>query len=309
MAVMAVFVLAAAGCTKTADPPASSVTSVGLPQMSTTTEMATTTGTATTTTGRPTTTTTPTTAPPAAPGRLQAVVDAFARRQAVSFSIVAVDRATGDRAARLPETQVLSASLYKLFVARELLRRVYAGTLDRNAPAQDGEGRTMGDCIRAMIVVSDNRCGAAGLRAVGSGALDPALRRDGFTRTSLASPQRTSAADIARFFERARDGTLLGSGGEAATAELYGLLRDQQINDRLPAGLPPGTPIAHKTGDRLHWAHDAGIVTTPRGELLLVVLSGPWPAPCCDADHPGPAEARAFGAIAGLAGELYAATS
>jgi beta-lactamase class A len=160
-----------------------------------------------------------------------------------------------------------------------------------------------------MIVVSDNRCGAAGLRAVRSGALDPALRRDGFTRTSLASPQRTSAADVARFFERARDGTLLGPGGEAATSELYGLLRDQQVNDRLPAGLPPGTPVAHKTGDRLHWAHDAGIVTTPLGELLLVVLSGPWPLPCCDADHPGPAEARAFGAIASLGRQLFAAVS
>ena len=99
-------------------------------------------------------------------------------------------------------------------------RRIYAGTLDRNAPAQDGGGRTHGDCIRAMIVVSDNRCGAAGLRAVGSGAPDLTLRRDGFTRTSLASPPRTSAADVARFFERARDGTLLGPGGEPATAEL-----------------------------------------------------------------------------------------
>jgi hypothetical protein len=124
-----------------------------------------------------------------------------------------------------------------------------------------------------------------------------------------ATQLETTAADVARFFERARAGTLLGPGGESASAELYGLLRDQQVNDRLPAGLPPGTPVAHKTGDRLHWAHDGGIVTTPRGELLLVVLSGPWPSPCCDADHPGPAEARAFGAIASLARQLYAVVS
>ena len=160
-----------------------------------------------------------------------------------------------------------------------------------------------------MIVVSDNLCGAAGLRIVGYSVQDAGLARDGFIRTSLASPQRTSAADIARFFERALDGSLFGPGGEAATAELYGLLRAQQVNDRLPAGLPPGTPIAHKTGDRLHWAHDAGILTTPRGELLLVVLTGPWPSPCCDADHPGPAEARAFGAIAELGSRVYAAVA
>ena len=257
----------------------------------------------TTTVAAPTTTASP---PDPASARLQAAVDASAARQAVPFSVVAVDRASGARASRLAGRQVLSASLYKLFVARELLRRVYAGTLDRSAPANDGSGKTVGECIRAMIVVSDDPCGRAGLRMVGLGALDRGLARDGYVRTSLASPQRTSAADVGLFLGRARDGTLLGSGGGAATAELYGLLTRQQVNDRLPVGLPPGTPIAHKTGDRLHWAHDAGIVTTPRGELLLVVLSGPWPLPCCDADHPGPAERTAFGAIAELGRRVYA---
>jgi hypothetical protein len=161
-----------------------------------------------------------------------------------------------------------------------------------------------------MIVVSDNPCGVWGLGQVGSGRLDATLRRDGFTGTSLASPQRSTAADVARFFERARNGTLLGPGGEAATAELYGLLEAQLVNDRLPRGLPPGTPIAHKTGDRQHWAPDAGIITLPGGdELLLVALSGSWPAPCCDADHPGPAEERAFSAFADLARRVWSAVS
>ena len=248
----------------------------------------------------------PTTAPDPASARLQAVVDGFAARQAVPFSVLAVDRASGARASRLAGRQVLSASLYKLFVARELLRRVYAGSLDRGAPANDGAGRTVGECIRAMIVVSDDPCGRAGLRAVGLGALDHGLAAEGYVHTSLASPQRTSASDVGLFLLRARDGTLLGPAGGAATSELYGLLAHQQVIDRLPVGLPPGTPIAHKTGDRLHWAHDAGIVTTPRGELLLVVMTGPWPLPCCDAAHPGPAERTAFGAIAELGRRVYA---
>jgi beta-lactamase class A len=214
---------------------------------------------------------------------------------------VVEDRASGLRAEHLADRQVLSASLYKLFVAAELLRRIGDGALDRNAVSGDGSGRTVGQCLRDMIVVSDNKCGAWGLRAVGSGALDMSLRLQGFGGTSLASPQRTTAADVARFLTRTRDGTLLGPGGEGATAELYELLRAQQVNDRLTAGLPPGTPLAHKTGDRLHWAHDAGIVTTAGRELLVVALSGPWPAPCCDADHPAAAEVEAFGAIAELA--------
>jgi beta-lactamase class A len=255
-----------------------------------------------------TTTSEPSTTTPAAPSTLQAIVDEFADAQAVPFSIVAVDLDSGERAARLSNRRVRSASLYKLFVARELLRRIDAGTLSREAPANDGKGRTIGQCLEAMIVVSDNACGVAGLNIVGRGALDAGLHDDGFVDTSLASPQRTSADDIALFFSQARDGTLLGAGGEDVTAELYDLLQRQQVNDRLPLGLPPGTPIAHKTGDIRQWAHDAGIITTPTGDVLLAVLSGPWPSPCCDADHPGAAEAKAFGAIADLASAVYTAT-
>jgi beta-lactamase class A len=232
---------------------------------------------------------------------LQTTVDRFVAAQRVPFSVVVEDLATGARGVHLTERQVLSASLYKLFVAAEILRRIDDGTLDRHATAGDGSGRTVGQCVRDMIVVSDNKCGVWGLRFVGSGALDRRLRQQGFSGTTLASPQRTTAADVARFLTRTRDRTLLGPGGEAATAELYELLRAQQVNDRLTAGLPPGTPLAHKTGDRLHWAHDAGIITISGRELLVVALSGPWPAPCCDADHPGAAEAEAFGTIAELA--------
>jgi len=241
--------------------------------------------------------------------RLQDAVDEFVASQPVPFGVVVIDESTGATATHLADRQVLSASLYKLFVAAELLRRIDGGELARDAPAGDGRGSTVDGCIEAMIVVSDNPCGSAGLRLVGYGALDTALHRDGYVATSLASPQRTSAADVARFFERARLGTLLGPGHESVTAELYNLLRHQQVNDRLPRGLPPGTPLAHKTGDRLEWAHDAGVMTTPRGDVVIVVLSGPWPRPCCDADRPGPGEARAFGAIAALGGMVYAVLS
>lgn len=241
--------------------------------------------------------------------KLQDVIEGFAAGQTVTFSVVVVDLSTGARAVHESDRSVRSASLYKLFVARELVRRIHAGSLQRDAAAGDGEGRTIDECVRAMIVVSDNACGVAGLNIVGRGAQNAALHRDGFVHTSLAAPQMTSADDVALFFEHARDGTLLGPGGEAASAELYALLRAQQVNDRLPVELPPGTPIAHKTGDIPEWAHDAGVITTPRGDVLIAVLSGPWPLPCCDADHPGEAERVAFGAIARLGRAVYDAVA
>lgn len=256
-----------------------------------------------------TTTTTTPVDPVARAAQLQGVVDHFVAQQAVTFSVVVVDLTTGARATHLSDRSVRSASLYKLFVARELLRRIYAGSLRRDAPAGDGRGRTVDECLRAMIVVSDNACGEAGLAIVGRGAQNAALHRDGFTATSLAAPQMTSANDVALFFERARDGTLLGPGGEAPSAELYALLAQQEVNDRLPVDLPPGTPIAHKTGDIHQWAHDAGVITTPHGDVLLAVLSGPWPLPCCDADHPGAPERIAFGAIATLGRAVYDAVA
>lgn len=246
---------------------------------------------------------TSTTTPPAV--GLQGAIDAYAARQAVPFGIVAVDLRSGERAERLAGRQVLSASLYKLFVARELLRQITAGALDRESQAGDGNGRTWGQCLTDMIVVSDDPCGVAGLKHVGRGALDPSLHAAGYVGTTLSSPQQTTPADVALFLIRTRDGTLLGPDGAAPTGKLWELLRRQQVRDRFPRGLPPGTPIAHKTGDRTGWAHDGGVITTPRGEVLLVAMTGPWSSPCCHAERPGPAEERAFASLAGLAGEVF----
>lgn len=285
-----------------ASPPATTTTSTSSTTTSTSSSTTSSTTVAITSTVPPTPTSTmaaraplppPTTVPATvlATG-FQGVLDRFAATQPVPFAMVAVDLVTGARGARLADRQVLSASLYKLWVAEELLRRIAAGELDPNRPAA---GRTVDQCIDDMIVVSDNACGVAGLDIIGRGAHDARLRADGYPRTSMATPQRTSADDVARFLGLAR----------ARGGRLYGLLQRQQVRDRLPTRLPAGTPIAHKTGDRIGWAHDAGVVTTPRGDLLVVVLSGQWVSPCCDADRPGPAEARAFGAIAEVGRLLY----
>ena len=46
------------------------------------------------------------------------------------------------------------------------------------------------------------------------------------------------------------------------------------LSDRIPAGLPPGILVAHKTGDITAVAHDAAIVyPTGRKPYVLVVLT------------------------------------
>jgi len=56
--------------------------------------------------------------------------------------------------------------------------------------------------------------------------------------------------------------------------EMLDILSAQEFNSGIPAGLPPGTHVAHKTGNLTNFAHDAGIVYRPDGSsYILVVLT------------------------------------
>jgi len=60
----------------------------------------------------------------------------------------------------------------------------------------------------------------------------------------------------------------------AASDAMLEILAAQEHNDGIPAGLPPGTRVAHKTGSITAISHDAGIVFRPDGsQYVLVVLT------------------------------------
>lgn len=54
------------------------------------------------------------------------------------------------------------------------------------------------------------------------------------------------------------------------------ILEAQEFNEKIPAGLPPGTVVAHKTGDIAGVHHDAAIVYPPGAApyVLVVLTSG-----------------------------------
>ena len=55
---------------------------------------------------------------------------------------------------------------------------------------------------------------------------------------------------------------------------MLAILGRQEFNDEIPAGLPPGTKVAHKTGSITAVLHDAAIVyPTGRSPYVLVVLT------------------------------------
>jgi|SRR5690606_24971252 len=60
----------------------------------------------------------------------------------------------------------------------------------------------------------------------------------------------------------------------AASRTMSDILRMQQFNDAIPAGLPPHVPVGHKTGNITRIHHDAGIVYAEKPYVLVVLTRG-----------------------------------
>ncbi|HEX9266839.1 MAG TPA: serine hydrolase, partial [Candidatus Limnocylindria bacterium] len=163
-----------------------------------------------------------------------------------------------------PDEQVIAASLYKLGVLAEAERRVDAGDLHYNdaitiqpeditldGSFEDaGTQLTLDDALEAMITISDNGSALALWRILGGSNIDATLEKAGIknfhvafddTEDNWATPHA-----IGTFFALLAKRQLISG---AASDRMLARLERQQINDRLPAQLPPGVVVAHKTGN------------------------------------------------------------
>jgi beta-lactamase class A len=61
---------------------------------------------------------------------------------------------------------------------------------------------------------------------------------------------------------------------EASSRQMLEILKRQTFNDGIPAGLPPSTPVAHKTGEITKIHHDAAIVYGSKPFILVVLVRG-----------------------------------
>jgi beta-lactamase class A len=81
----------------------------------------------------------------------------------------------------------------------------------------------------------------------------------------------TTSSDLAVLLGRIERGNALRPESARLMKEI--LLR-QELNGEIPAGLPPGTPVAHKSGSITATLHDAAIVyPSGRAPYVLVVLT------------------------------------
>jgi beta-lactamase class A len=81
----------------------------------------------------------------------------------------------------------------------------------------------------------------------------------------------TTARDLATLLAAIADGNAASSVG---TDQMLKLLLAQEFNDGIPAGLPTGTRVAHKTGEITGISHDAALVyPAGRKPYVLVILT------------------------------------
>jgi beta-lactamase class A len=59
-----------------------------------------------------------------------------------------------------------------------------------------------------------------------------------------------------------------------ASRQMVEILERQKFNEGIPAGVPAGTQVAHKTGELTKLHHDAAIVYAKRPFVLVVLVRG-----------------------------------
>jgi beta-lactamase class A len=108
-----------------------------------------------------------------------------------------------------------------------------------------------------------HQLGAANIKVL-RGVEDTPAFRAGMNNT-------TTARDLAVLLEAIETGRAASRAGCDAMRHI---LERQEFNDEIPAGLPPGTKVAHKTGWITGVLHDAAVVYPPnRKPFVLVVLT------------------------------------
>ncbi len=240
---------------------------------------------------------------------IQALIDdAGAADVAVAFH----DLATGEEVFVHPDVNFHPASTIKVPIMMEVFRQADEKTLaldDRIAvkndfvsivdgshfslqPADDsetgmyrriGERLTIRDLVRLMITESSNvatnilieRVTAARATEfmVQLGTRDVHVVRGVEDNKAYARGlnSKATARGLMKILVRLAERKVVSP---RASEEMLAILRGQKFNEGIPAGLPAGTPVAHKTGSFARVYHDAAIVEPPeRKPYVLVVLT------------------------------------
>ena len=243
---------------------------------------------------------------------LQQIEERAAREPGALVGLAYIDLGSGDTLFINADTSFHAASTMKVPVMIELFRGAGKGSfrmdqelllvnqfasivdgsaysLDRNADSDSTLYNRIGDRVRVdtllrlMITRSSNFATNTLITLVGAEDVTRTMRSLGAMRIRVLRGvedgkafekglnNTTTARDLAIILRALEKGE---AASRTATREMLGILLAQEFNERIPAGLPAGVKVAHKTGDITAIAHDAAIVYPPGSSpYVLVVLT------------------------------------
>jgi beta-lactamase class A len=144
-----------------------------------------------------------------------------------------------------------------------------------------GEKSTMYNLLYQMIISSSNlatnividKLGAtnvtATIRSLGANDIKVLRGVEDDKAYEKGLNNVVSAYDLALLFEKMANGKIVN---QEASQAMIKILLDQKFKDIIPAKLPAGVKVAHKTGFITGIHHDSGIVFLPDGKKYTLVL-------------------------------------
>ena len=226
--------------------------------------------------------------------QLESIVLENLKEDKDKFGIVISNLATGERYYLNEDKAFETASLYKLWVMSVVFNQIQNGKIkDTEVLSKDVEALnktfnigsdsaelTEGTVIwpvrtalEKMIIISDNYSAYLLTQRVGIKTVSDFLLDNGFLKSQMGTLEtnpKTTASDIALFFKKLYEGQLAD---ETYTSKMFELLKNQQLNGKLPKLLAKDVTVAHKTGELGGLTHDGGVVYTDKGDYIIVIMS------------------------------------
>lgn len=207
-----------------------------------------------------------------------------------NYSVVIKNLKTGEYYNLNENKKYTAASLYKLWTMGATFQLVQDGKLSMNkvmsaeiptlnaafSLGDDAEATqgaitmTVNEAIEQMITISHNYSAILLTYNIKNATVQDFLKDNGFTNSQTKTLPSTTPKDIASYFEKLYKGELVS---KEASNEMLEILKRQELNDRIPKYLPEATVVAHKTGELYGVKHDAGIVYSPKGDYIIVLMS------------------------------------
>jgi beta-lactamase class A len=147
----------------------------------------------------------------------------------------------------------------------------------------EGQTRTLTQLCELMITMSSNlatnllfeRLGAENIRAevhsLGADGMNVLRGVEDGKAFQKGLNNTTTARGLGILLTAIADGQAVDA---EASRQMVEILEHQHFNESIPAGLPAGTRVAHKTGEITNIHHDAAIVYAPRPFVLVILVRG-----------------------------------